>query len=100
MRTETIFSKALRLAKRWFGAYRSKNRRVQIQQDIVSQIDNWTLLIEFVDRLRDEHEKSRSPSGFNHELDNLAIMLNDQYGATDFKKVKRKKFFFGCSASD
>ena len=94
---ETVFAKANRLARKWIVASRSK-KRIEIQQGIVAQLDNWTILIEFVDRLRDEHELSDSESGFNHELDDLAIMLNDQFGAADFKKIKRKKFFFGCSA--
>ena len=97
---ESVFVKANRLAREWIAARYKKTRRIKIQQDIVSQLDNWTVLIEFVDCLKERHELSDSESGFNHELDDLAIMLNDQYGAADFKKVRRKKFFFGCSSSD
>lgn len=97
--TETIFVKANRLAREWMAARRRK-KRIEIQQEIVSQLNNWATLIEFVDCLKDKHELSNSESGFNHELDDLAVMLNDQYGAQDFKRAERKKFFFGCSAGD
>jgi len=96
---ESVFVKANRLAREWIAARRSK-KRIETQQSIVSQLDNWTVLIEFVDCLKEKHELSDSESGFNHELDDLAIMLNDQYGAAHFKKIKRKKFLFGCSSSD
>lgn len=73
---ESVWTKASRLALGWS---RSKPHS-DAQYRIVAQIDNFTLLLLFFEDIRNIHEASDSESGFNHEVDTLAIILQDVWG--------------------